>query len=270
MSSRRYESERKNYTMEELASLGKRSAEGDLAARNELVLSHMYLVEQILPQFRGKGVDADDLFQEGCYGLIEAVDRYDYTKGIRLSTYAAHWIRKRMGLALISQNMKSPINIPSDKIYYALRRYTRCRFDLTEAYGRPPTTEEIAAELNVPVKKVVDINRYIFSFNSLDIDKRTDGSSRPQFTPKACCVPSAEDEAFSLVFRTELPVPAANLTPRQREILSRRCGFTPSGEPQTIEAVSAALHISTETVRTDYNAALNKLRKAFKENPEQF
>lgn len=270
MSSRTYEIERKNFTKGELASLGKRCAEGDAAAREELILSHMYLVEQIVPFYQEKGVDKDDLFQEGCYGLIEAVDRYDYTKGIRLSTYAAHWIRKRMGLALISQNMKCPINILSDKIYYALRRFARCRLDLTDANGRTPSTEELAAALDVSVKKVEQIHKYVFSFETFDDDSWEEGNTPPRFRPVLHCSLSAEEEAFDQVFRTDLPIPVANLTLRQREILSRRCGFTPSGVPETIEAVAAAMHISIETVRLEYNTALNTLRKAFEKNPEQF
>lgn len=263
-----HEAEYNNLTREELAALGKRSAEGDLAARNTLILAHMDLVDQILPLYGGQGVDDEDLFQEGCYGLIEAVDRYDYTKDVLLTTYATHWIRKRMGLALISQNMKTPINIPSDKIYYALRRYTRCRLDLTDAHGRTPSIEEIAAALRISVEKAKTINQYFFAFTNLDVDSREEGDARPRFTPVRNCAPSAEEEAFDIFFRTEFPISVAQLTLRQREILSRRCGFTPSGEPETIEQVAAAMHVSRQTVCTDYMAAINALRKSLSEDSD--
>jgi len=88
--------EYKHLSLEELQALGKRSSEGDLDARETLILSHLGLVNLVLQEYTGKGTDTEDLYQEGCYGLILAVDNYDYRRGTRLSTYAVYWIRKRM------------------------------------------------------------------------------------------------------------------------------------------------------------------------------
>lgn len=268
MSNPKHEVEYENLTMEDLASLGKRSAEGDLAAREELILSHLNLVEQQVAFFRGQGVDDEDLFQEGSYGLIEAVDRYDYTRGTRLSSFAISWIRKRMSLAILSQSMKSPITFGVEKVYYALRRYSRCYSELGIQYGRQPTTKEIAAALNISEQAVREISRNLFSFTNLDEDRMDKGDPRPKFTPIRHCAPSAEEEAFNTIFRTEFPFSDVRLTPRQREIISRRCGFTPSGEPESVNQIAATLHISTETVRLDYKKALNTLHKALLQNSE--
>lgn len=122
---------------EEVYGLGRRCAEGDLSARETLILAHLPLVKKMANKFKGRGVDYDDLYQEGCYGLIEAVIRYDYTKGTPLGAYAYYWINKRIRKALLTQSKNIPMTI-GEKDYYTMCRVFRAYHDIYAEKGHIP------------------------------------------------------------------------------------------------------------------------------------
>lgn len=245
---------------EEWRSLGKRNAAGDLEARETLILSHMNLVSKILPLYRGQGVDDEDLFQEGCYGLIEAVDRYDPDRGALLSTYASYWIKKRMSEAVIRQTVNRPMTI-EPKLYYALKNYRKCYYILQEELGHPPTTAQVGERLGIPETKAVKLSSLFYTYTSLDAPiKHKDEWNEIPLTPTEKVYPSAEEEMFRHL--TDIFDHEVLLTKREHMALCHHLGFTPSGIPETFAEISLKTSWSTETVRRDYYTALEKVKAA--------
>lgn len=234
---------------EELYDLGQRSSEGDLSARETLILSYLPLVKRLVYKFLGRGVDYDDLYQEGCCGLIEAVTRYDYTRGTPLGAYAYHWINKRLHKAIFTQSKNIPMTI-GEKDYYNLCRILGAYRDMSMEKGRPPTYAELADALGVSEEKVGKMFRVIHSFSSLDADsERHQGS-----------FPSAEDTYF--LQEDPLAFASGLLTSREKTVLQLYLGLSQDRSPMTFQEVAAQVYWSTETVRKTYYSAVAKLRDA--------
>jgi len=263
--------EYKQLSLEEIQTLGKQCAEGDLAAREKLILSHLGLINLIMQEFIGKGTEIDDLYQEGCYGLIQAVDNYDYLRGTRLSTYASYWIRKRMKRAIARQNKYLLFNLDPELLHQVCH-YRQCYYRLQDSLGRSPSIEELVYATGYSAHKVQDLQGLLFSFISLDaplpgcpdISQHSDYSSI--LVPPEQSVPCAEDLAIHHLTNhnlneVELCIQDIPLTKREREALKRRLGFTPSGKPESWTSISAATGLSRPTVKHDYLEAIRKLRE---------
>lgn len=234
-------------SLEECLDLGRRSSEGDPEARETLILSHIYLIESILAEFCNKGADPDDLFQEGCYGLLKAVDLYDYKKGVLFSTYAVHWIRKQMRFALRTQSIDKPV-ILKDKEYWLLMKVCTFITRWTQEHRCKPSCEIIAEELNLTLEqtaKFLQLSEPLINIEDSVIVGFKTGLSR-----------SAEEEFFdNFLFLDDVP-----LTYREKIILSRRLGCTSIGREETLKEIAASMGLSYETVRLDYRLALDKVK----------
>lgn len=237
-------------SLEECLELGRRCAEGDLAARERLIVSHIYLVNNVLFTFQNKGVDKDDLFQEGCYGLLKAVDLYDYKRGLCFSTYAVHWIRKYMRQALRNQSVDKPIVLKDDE-FWLLMKVCSTIARWSQEYGRKPSSNEIAKDLNISVEQTTKLLKFSEPFikiNDSTFNGVASGSIR-----------SAEDVFFdNFLILDDVP-----LTQREKDILYRHLGFSDFEKEETLKEIAASLKLSYETVRLDYNSALQKIKAKF-------
>lgn len=234
---------------EEVYDLGRRSAEGDLSARETLILAHLPLVNKLANKFKGRGVDYDDLYQEGCYGLIEAVIRYDYTRRTSLAAYAYHRINKRLHNALLTQNKNIPMTM-GEKDYYNLRRILGAYHNIYAEKNRIPTYAELADVLGISERKIAKLFCSVKSFSSLD-DETAQGKGS---------MASAEDTYFQ--DEDPLSLYPSCLTNRERTVLQLYLGLKPGSVPMSFQEVASKVYWSTETVRNTYYSAVSKLRDA--------
>jgi len=241
--------------------LARRAERGDQSAREMLVNSNLRLVTSIAKKYQNRGIALEDLIQEGTLGLIHAVDKYDWRRGFRFSTYATHWIRQALGRAI--ENQGRTIRLPSHAVE-SLGRIKRTREMLGTKLNRIPTASEIAQELSMPVDKVETLLR-----SETPEPMSLDAPAGESTTRLGDLLPAEETASpssrlFRHVLRDEVKRALHSLTPREREVLSLRFGFGDDEEldtPMTLEQVGKALHLSRERARQIEAAALQKLRR---------
>lgn len=240
-------------SLEECQNLGRRCSEGDLDAREQLILSHTYLVKQVMFEFLNRGVEAEDLFQEGCYGLLKAVDRYDYTRGILFSTYAVYWIRQRMRDAMRVQSVEAPI-VLNERDFTLFMKISYKREQLKKELGREPTYKEVADSMNIKEEHVRNLWRFGEPFFYIDNPLSVE--------PQASSSPSAEEDFFTKVFFMASDI----LTPQERKILSRRLGLTYEGREQSYKEIADTMNLSAESIRLHYHSAFKKVKQYLLDN----
>ncbi|MBR0113488.1 MAG: RNA polymerase sigma factor RpoD [Clostridia bacterium] len=243
-------------TPEEEIELAIRIADEDPQAKKRLAEANLRLVVSIAKRYVGRGMHFLDLIQEGNLGLIKAVDKFDYTKGFKFSTYATWWIRQAITRAIADQ--ARTIRIPVHMVE-TINKLKKTSSQLLHKNGREATAEEIAAELNMPAEKVRDILRVAQEPVSLEtpIGEEED-SHLGDFIPDDDA-PAPADAASMMLLKEQLNEVLETLTPREAQVLKLRFGLE-GGHPHTLEEVGEEFSVTRERIRQIEAKALRKLR----------
>ena len=247
-------------TPEEESDLARRKSEGDVEAGRRLVEANLRLVVSIAKRYTGRGMSFLDLVQEGNLGLMKAVEKFDYAKGYRLSTYATWWVKQSITRSLADQSRT--IRLPVHMVE-AVNKIRRAQRSLSVKLGREPSMEEVAEEVNMSGKRVAELIQASGDTVSLETPVGDEeGSNLGDFVADDTNA-STEDKAESFLLREEIDSMLQGLNPRERDVIILRFGLE-TGHPLTLEEVGKRFNVTRERIRQIETAALRKLRNPSK------
>ena len=225
-------------------------------AKHRLSESNLRLVASIAKRFVGRGLPFLDLIQEGNMGLMKAVDRFDFTKGFKFSTYATWWIRQAISRALADH--ARTIRIPVHMVE-TINKFNKVRKELTTSLGREPKLKEIAEAMEIPYQKAVEIEEYSHDTTSLDISVNEDGDTSMGELIGDDKAISPEAAAAQSMLREHIEEALRELSPKEQDVLRLRFGLN-DGRERTLDEIGKKFGVTRERIRQIEAKALKKLR----------